>query len=151
MLLGFFCPLLPTLDNILFNEAACVLSALLWALQSTTARRILLITDSLDAVGFYHLLKSAPPYSHILMAYADALLGRPDVSVQVRHIDGERNTVADALLRLKFALLAEFFPSLRLSNFHFPPSTTGQTLCDGEDEVSTARQHWRAAERARST
>jgi hypothetical protein len=107
--------------DIFFLELMAILSAVHHFSQSLQPpRRILLWTDSLDAVGAFNSLRvSESLHNGPLLAVASIFL-RSGIDLRVRHIEGKRNTRADMLSRM---LLDEFkrnFPSHRVHLFAPP-------------------------------
>ncbi|KAI0083139.1 hypothetical protein BDY19DRAFT_987963 [Irpex rosettiformis] len=89
-------------DNIFWYEAITVLSALQWS--TTLPLPLSCMFDSFSAVE---------------------LLIASRIDLRVWHIPGEQNTIADALSRQLFSVIAQYAPFLRISSFTPPRVTSG--------------------------
>ena len=111
--------------TIFFYEALCVVSALLWATElPATPCRILIHTDSLNAVEMFHSLKAQKGYNNLLL-FMTRLLLHTKTSVRVYHIDGNSNVVADALSQSLFDLALHRHLGLKIRMFQPPRDALG--------------------------
>ena len=121
---GFYSPVPEELDEeqIFYFEALCVLSALYHIVdteQPQRSSRILIYTDNDNTVAIFNTLRCLPRYNGILITAADALI-KGDLHLQVLHIAGELNYVADAISRRNFDLAQRYVPGITISPF-LPP------------------------------
>jgi hypothetical protein len=127
---AFYCPTpADTQPLIYYVEALCVLAALSHCCSSmTTNQKLLLYTDNTNVVDIFSSLRCRPEFNTILK-HAVITCVQSQVDVQVLHIQGKMNTVADAISRADFncakILAADLsVPNLSIHNFP-PPLPTG--------------------------
>lgn len=117
--------------SIIFNECLCTLAALQWAVSAQpAARRIAIFTDSQVSVELHSNLAASPLYNSILFAAAEIMLCT-GVSVQVWHIPGDLNSIADALSRGKLDEALMLAPELHILPFT-PPVVSPVTPADAK-------------------
>ncbi|KAK4698076.1 hypothetical protein P7C70_g8111, partial [Phenoliferia sp. Uapishka_3] len=97
--LHFFSRLLPALDDIRWAEALAIFSAINWALDNTSSRRILIFTDSALCVYAFDSGKVPLGPMHDLVWSVYSRLADMKVDLRVRHVAGKINWTADALSR----------------------------------------------------
>lgn len=107
--------------DIFFLELIAILSAVHHAASlPQPPRRLLLFTDSLDAVGVLNSLGTSQSiHNGPLLALAGIIL-QSGIDLRVRHIPGKENLRADLLSRLLFADYSRQFPSDRVHSFDPP-------------------------------
>jgi hypothetical protein len=88
-----------TEEHIFFFEALCVLSAIHHmtnTLRVPPTSKILIYTDNDNTVAIFNTLQCLPHYNPILINAADLCIAT-NIHLQVLHIPGELNSVADAI------------------------------------------------------
>jgi hypothetical protein len=118
-------PLNTPSEGIFFFEALAVCSALHWASNLPTPPKTLTIfSDNTNSVDIFNSLRATPTYNAILKSSIDARLAC-DVDLQVLHVPGELNTIADAISRLQFDLARSLVPGLNILPFTPPQDALG--------------------------
>jgi hypothetical protein len=106
---------------IFYFEALCVVCALLDACIRTVASgRFVIYTDNHNTVDIFSSLHAKPEYN-VLLQEAVTLLMAGGHDLQVLHVPGERNEVADALSRGKFDRAILLRPQLKDHIAFFEP------------------------------
>ncbi|KAJ7171674.1 hypothetical protein C8R43DRAFT_1085008 [Mycena crocata] len=132
LLLGFYSPVPgdPPANTIFFFEALCVVSALQWYCQHSTAdlgsrrRRVTIFTDNQNTVNIFNSLCATPNYNSLLRTAVDNLIMH-DVDLRVLHVKGEENYVADAISRQRFTDATTRAPGLTIQEFQPPREPLG--------------------------
>jgi len=89
-------------DLIFYFEALCVLCALRdTCSKSSLPSRFIIYTNNLNTVDIFSSLSALPAYN-ILLREAVNLLMAGHHDLRVLHVNGEENTVADALSQANF-------------------------------------------------
>jgi hypothetical protein len=111
--LGFFCPvdfpipaaLTTSIEGstpIFFLEALCVASAIHQIPESCLDTHTAVIyTDNMNSVDMFNSLRALPAYNPLLTSTVDKIISH-SFDIRVLHIEGEKNTVADAISRGNF-------------------------------------------------
>jgi len=107
--------------DIFFLELVAILSAVHHAASfARPPKRLLVYTDSLDAVGSLNSLRAVESlHNGPLLAIAGIILNS-GIDLRVRHIDGKKNIRADLLSRLLLKDYSLRFPSDRVRTFEPP-------------------------------
>jgi hypothetical protein len=118
-------PCEPPTEHIFFFEALAVCSAL----HETTRlpsipSKLTIHTDNSNTVNIYNSLRATHIYNVILKSSVDILLGH-SIDLQVLHIPGELNLVADAVSRSLFTLAKSLVPGLIIKPFQPPQDVLG--------------------------
>jgi hypothetical protein len=125
--IGFYSPVTkerPT-DGIFFFEAVAVCSALHWSSTLAPApRKLTIFTDNMNTVNIFGSLRATPVYNPILKSSVDIRI-QFDIDLQVLHVPGELNTVADAISRSNFDYAASLVPNLIIHTFQPPQDALG--------------------------
>jgi hypothetical protein len=125
--IGFYSPVTkerPT-DGIFFFEAVAVCSALHWSSTLAPApRKLTIFTDNMNTVNIFGSLRATPVYNPILKSSVDIRI-QFDIDLQVLHVPGELNTVADAISRSNFEYAASLVPNLIIHTFQPPRDALG--------------------------
>jgi hypothetical protein len=134
--MGFFCssfnvgfvspvPQTALIHTIFYYEALCVVSALLWASQlPMPPRRLLIYTDSMNAVEMFHSFKALDGYNNLLL-FAVGILIHSHTSLHVFHVPRSENIVTDALSRSLLHIVEAHHPGLVIRLFQPPPEAMG--------------------------
>ena len=99
--LSFQCPLseLPPDTHINFLELLTVASTIhISALMDDVPQRLAVFSDSTFAVDVFSSLRAKPTFNNLVMSSVGVLISS-GIDLQVAHIMGENNSIADALLR----------------------------------------------------
>ena len=103
--------------QIVFYEALTILSALDHAHQQHPPKsKVVIFTDNFATVAMFSSLRALPEFNCILKWAADILL-KSQIDLQVLHIAGDRNDVADALSRGEFVQVLKLQPGLTIRVF----------------------------------
>ncbi len=119
---GFVCPTpdLPEGDEVIFFfEALCVCAAIHWVadtLSPELRKRITILTDNTNTVDIFNLLRASPTYNPILKSAVDVMISH-GIDLQVLHIPGSENDVADALSCSQFSRAQGLVPRLIILPF----------------------------------
>ena len=107
--------------DIFFLELIAIMSTIHHvALFASPPKRLLIFTDSLDAVAVFNSLRTNETiHNGPLLGVASVIL-RTGIDLRVRHIEGKQNIRADLLSRLLFEEFASKFPSYRVRLFDPP-------------------------------
>ena len=107
--------------DIFFLELVAIFSAIHHAaMLAHPPRRLLVWTDSLDAVGVFSSLHAAESMHNApLLGVAEIIL-RSGIDLRVRHIEGKKNVRADMLSRLLLDEYAQKFPADHVCLFDPP-------------------------------
>lgn len=117
-------PSLPV-GSIFFPEALAVLSALAWASSlAQVPGRLTIYTDNQNTVDIFNSLRATPVYNSVLKMSVDLRIAY-DIDLQVLHIPGERNVIADAISRKLFAKSQSLIHGLVISTFIPPQQVLG--------------------------
>ncbi|KAF5337453.1 hypothetical protein D9758_018017 [Tetrapyrgos nigripes] len=129
VILGFQCAIDDRSHGIFYFEALAVLSALVFALQSSfpCPSRITIFTDNSNTVNMFNSLKATPIYNPILMTVVDLLLGY-NAQLRVYHIPGSENHIADSLSRFNNDAVYNATLSIIINPFTPPRVTLGADL-----------------------
>jgi hypothetical protein len=112
-------------DHIFFFEALTVCSALHWVPSLTQrVKRLSIYTDNSNTVDIFNTLRASHFYNLILKSAVDVLLEH-SIDLQVLHIPGELNVVADAISRSQFSLAHSLVPGLTIQTFQPPRNALG--------------------------
>ena len=138
--IGFWCQQLaiglyaPTLlhilpDHIFYHEAYAVVCALHWICHKTILglRRIVIYSDNMNTVDIFHLLKARGLYNGLLKEAVDLLMTF-EVDLQVLHVEGSHNTLADLLSRSRFNEISRMYPAITVTPYKPPAFQVGATL-----------------------
>ena len=113
------------LNTIFYYEALCVVSVLLWATELRfVPHRVLIYMDLLNTVEIFHSLKAPKGYNDLLL-FATCCIMNAKTSLQVFHIDGINNVIADTLSHSLFELVLTCHPGLNIHMFQPPQNVTG--------------------------
>ena len=111
--------------DIFFNEALAVVSAIEWATHlPDKPQRVLIHTDSMNTVDIFHSLAAEPNYVSLLLKAVEIMMDF-GIEVQVVHIPGVENVVANALSQLLFQVASAHQPGLSISTFQPPRDELG--------------------------
>ena len=127
---GFQCsvPQQPPKDTIFYFEALAVVSALDAATRLTPVpSRLLVFSDNMNTVNIFHSLRCLPPYNSLLK-FTVSILIKYEISLQVLHVPGVHNSIADSLSRFDNAKAIGLCPHMSISNFQPPRLAMGQEL-----------------------
>lgn len=121
---GYYSPVPETTteEHIFYYEALCVLSAIHYVtdfLCVPPTSKILIYTDNDNTVAIFNKLWCLPHYNPILIDAADICI-TTNIHLQVLHIPGELNKVADAISCNNFPLAQQYAPNIIISSF-LPP------------------------------
>jgi hypothetical protein len=110
----------PPID-IFFLELVAILSAIHYAASlASPPRRLLIWSDSLDAVAIFNSLRTSQSlHNGVLLGVASIIL-QSGIDLRVRHIAGKDNVRADMLSRLLLTEFASQFPAYRVRPFDPP-------------------------------
>ena len=112
-------------DDIFFNEALAVVSALEWAAHLLEhPHQILIQTNSMNMVNIWHSLAPLDDYA-LLLLYRVEIMMDYSVDVWVTHIPGTDNMVTNALSRSLFDTATNYIPDLQISSFTPPCEKLG--------------------------
>ena len=101
-------------SQIVFYEALAVLSALDHAHQRHPPKsKVVIFTDNFATVTMFSSLRALPEFNCIFKQAADILL-KSQINLQVLHIAGDRNDVADALSQGEFVWTLKLQPGLTI-------------------------------------
>jgi hypothetical protein len=126
-LLGFHSalPVDAPINGIFFFEALSVCAALHWASGLPVPPKTLTIySDNTNTVDIFNSLRASPVYNPILKSSVDVRVTY-NIDLQVLHIPGELNTVADALSRSQFDVARSLVPGLTILPFQPPRDALG--------------------------
>ena len=93
--------------------------------KNSKGLKSLIYTDNENTVDIFRSLRCLPAYNHLLKSAMDILLCN-DFSLQVLHVPGEQNIVADALSCIQFSVALCKELNLKLCSFH-PPGLVGSS------------------------
>ncbi|KAF9458604.1 hypothetical protein BDZ94DRAFT_1284780 [Collybia nuda] len=113
--MGFWYPDLQLGSSpIFFYEALCVALAV-HAIQDhcLSTKNVVIYSDNTNTVDMFNSLRALPPYNPILISSVDVLISQ-SYDLRVLHIEGTKNSVADALSRGNFTLAQSLVPSVRM-------------------------------------
>jgi hypothetical protein len=114
------CPSNVSID-IFFLELVAILSAIHYvASLPHPPRRLVVFTDSLDAVGVFNSLRATMPIHNGPLLAVAGIIMESGVDLRVLHIEGKVNLRADLLSRLLLSEYARKFPSDRVRSFSPP-------------------------------
>jgi hypothetical protein len=134
--MGFFTPQLslafysdvpsnPPSEAIFFYEALTVCAALHWSSTLPQPPNTLTIfTDNTNTVNIFNSLRATPIYNPILKSSIDVRI-TANIDLQVLHVPGEFNTIADAISRSHFTLALSIVPHLVIQPFTPPRDALG--------------------------
>ena len=106
--------------NIFYNEALTVLTALEWSSSLVPIpRQVAIHTDSTNSLNIFNSLCASDIYNSILMSTITIQIDS-QIDLRVFHIQGNCNTIVDALLRCNFNLVRNLEPTLSICHF-MPP------------------------------
>lgn len=114
---------------IFYWEALTVLASLIWLVShlSHTPRRVVIHCDNTNSVDLYSSFRASSTYNPLLITLVD-ILEAHGTQLQVVHIPGTGNRVADALSRFRNDIALFFFPNLSISSFQPPHLSLGAEL-----------------------
>ncbi|SRR5258708_3313932 len=111
--------------NVFFNEALTILAALEWAATLEPPPKCLAIhTDSMTSFGIFNSLWAISTYNPIILQSVKVRL-KSKIDLQVFHIDGKKNTIANALSRHLINLAHHFTLGLLIRHFKPPLELSG--------------------------
>ena len=121
---GYYSPVPETTteEYIFYYEALCILSAIHYVMDFLSVpptSKILIYTDNDNTITIFNTLQCLPHYNPILINAADICI-ITNIRLQVLHIPGELNIVADAISRNDFPLARQYAPNIVISPF-LPP------------------------------
>lgn len=141
--MGFWCPSLqvgfqcptsaaiapPPPVYIFYWEALTVLAAFSWLLShlSHIPRRVVIHCDNTNSVNLFSSFRASSTYNPILITLVDLLEGH-GTQLQVVHIPGADNSVADALSRFRNDIALSLAPGLTIGPFQPPLLSLGADL-----------------------
>jgi hypothetical protein len=122
---GFWSPIPedPPQDTIFYFEALSVLSAIIHSTSlGFPINKLVVYTDNLNTVQIFNSLSALPAYNEILKSAVDHLLSDLDnpIQLQVLHVPGDLNTVADALSRGQLHTVVDNVPNIVIHPFTPP-------------------------------
>jgi hypothetical protein len=120
--LGFcaLTPESPPTSAIFFCEALCVLCALQdIATCVQPDAKVVIYTDNLNTVHIFNSLACLPPYNHILRCTVNVLIST-SINLQVLHVPGDLNIIADTLSRCLFSCALDVIHDLKIAPFQPP-------------------------------
>jgi hypothetical protein len=118
-------PANPPKGTIFFFEALAVCSAIHHMPNlSPKPHRVTIYSDNENTVNIFNTLRASPDYNMILKSAVDVMIAH-DLDIQVVHVAGEKNVIADALSRWKNDLAISLIPRLRISLFQPPLDVLG--------------------------
>ncbi|TFK17591.1 hypothetical protein FA15DRAFT_576367, partial [Coprinopsis marcescibilis] len=114
--------------GIFYFEALCMASTLTWLTKEFSRKhrdcskpvKVIIYCDNTNTVLVFNILKASEKYNKILVHTANLLI-KFNIQLKVDHIPGEKNMVADLLLRENTTKLKSLLPTLSISRFT-PPS-----------------------------
>jgi hypothetical protein len=107
--------------NIFFLELVAIISVIHYAAaMRSPPRRLLIWTDSLDAVSVFNSLRANESLHNGPLLAAASLILRSGMDLRVRFIPGKENVHADLLSRLMFDDFRSRFPTYRVRTFEPP-------------------------------
>ena len=112
--------------GIFFWEAYAVVSAFHWILHAIhpPPSRVVIYTDNTNTVDLFHTLRASPKLNPLAITTADLMM-RFGCQLQVLHIAGDQNGVADSLSRFNNALAQAYVPTLQIQTFTPPHLSLG--------------------------
>jgi hypothetical protein len=113
----------PPKDMIFYFEALCVLSVILRSTSfDSPIHKLTIYTDNLNTVQMFNTLSVLPAYNKILKTAVDHLLLDIDnpIQLQVIHVAGHLNTIADALSRGELYTIVDNVPNVVIDHFSPP-------------------------------
>lgn len=118
----------PTI-GIFYWEVLAVLSAFHWLLGTclSAPQHVVIYCDNTNCVDMFSSLRASALYNPILITLVDLILFF-DTQLQVVHILGAKNTIADALSRFNNDSAALLHPGLFISPFLPPHLSLGADL-----------------------
>ncbi|KDQ05557.1 hypothetical protein BOTBODRAFT_122606 [Botryobasidium botryosum FD-172 SS1] len=126
---GFQCPTPESKvdPGIFFHEALTTLSAINWVARhhAFPNARIAIMCDNQNTVDMFNSLHARTPALNPILLTAVDLMIEFQFKLRVFWIEGEQNTVADALSRFDNARALDMEPSLIISAFTPPRLTLG--------------------------
>ena len=81
--------------------------------------KIIVYTDSMNTVNIFSLLRCLPEFNPLLRHCVDIIITRV-FQIQVLHIPGEHNAVADAISHCDFLQAKQLILGLQIQNFKPP-------------------------------
>jgi Reverse transcriptase-like len=81
--------------------------------------KIIIYTDSMNTVNIFNTLQCQPEFNPLLRHCIDIMINK-DFHIQVLHVPGEQNAVADAISRGEFDRAHYLVPALRITTFQPP-------------------------------
>jgi hypothetical protein len=91
---------------------------------TVTPHHLVICTDSMNTVDIFHSLTTLDDYNDLLFCAVELMMDF-DIDLQVVHIPGDNNTVADALSRYLFRTAIDLHPSLKIQVFMPPQDELG--------------------------
>lgn len=121
---GFHHTLPPPSREIYWGELTSVVAAILLG-KSRNAKRILIFTDSENVVNLFNSHRAIESVRNMFKTAITTML-ESETDVKVKHVPGERNTIADDLSRNNLDLVRSRLPSLICKPMAiFPPMMDG--------------------------
>jgi hypothetical protein len=88
--------------------------------------KLLVYTDNSNMVAIFDSLHAKPIYNSLLLLAINVLLGY-GVDLQVEHIPGQQNVIADALSHFHNELVKDLVPMAQIFDFEPPQDALGAT------------------------
>jgi hypothetical protein len=111
-------------DAIFFFKALAVCSAILLAQSFHKTTQLILYTDNTNTFDIFTSLAAKPVYNRILMSSINMLI-EDQIDLQVYHIFGKDNIIADPLSQYKNELARLLSPGLIIGPFIPPQDALG--------------------------
>ncbi|KAG2146385.1 uncharacterized protein EDB93DRAFT_1066161, partial [Suillus bovinus] len=112
-------------DTIFFTEALAVCSAIHSVVNmDEPPAKMLIYTDNSNTVTMFDSLRAKPAHNSLLLSAVDVLL-KYGVDLQVEHIPGQQNIIADALSHFHNELVKDLIPTAQIFDFEPPQDALG--------------------------
>jgi hypothetical protein len=115
------------LGSIFFFEALAVCSAIHFLADTEPIPcHVAIFTDNTNTVDIFNSLQASAPYNRILISAVNVLI-KLKVDLQVYHVSGAENSIADALSRFDNERALGLVPDLIIDDFKPPRDALGAT------------------------